>query len=259
MAAIIKELINNIGTITLNNPEKRNALSKTLLSELVSALDDFAKNKARVVIIRAPAGSKVWSSGHDVKELKEIEDDPLSYDYPLEKAIRVVEDFPSPVIAFIEGSVWGGACELVFTCDILIATPESTLAITPAKLGVPYNPTGIMHFLNMFEMSVIKEMFFTAQPITAQRAEVLGIINHVHPPDKIENFVYEMAERIAFNSPLAISVIKEQLRMLGKSRPLNPDTFEKIQMLRRIVYDSKDYKEGINAFLEKRPPEFIGE
>ena len=101
-------------------------------------------------------------------------------------------------------------------------------------------------------------MFFTAAPIGAERALAVGILNHLVPVDRLEAFTYEMAARIAENSPLAISVIKEQLRLLAGSFPLNPETFEKIQSLREKAYDSADYLEGTKSFFERRKPRFTG-
>jgi methylmalonyl-CoA decarboxylase len=259
MSLILWDLKENIATITLNNCEKRNALSEALIDEMILAMDELKAQKARVVVLRAPKGAKVWSAGHDIKELPKSGRDPLSYYDPLERIIRVIEKFPAPVIAMIEGGIWGGACELVLICDILIGTPQTTFTITPAKLGIPYNPTGILHFINMIGISLVREMFFTAQPVSAQRALNIGLLNHVVPLEELENFTYEMAKKITFNSPLSISVIKEQLRILGNAHPLSPETFERIQGLRRVVYDSKDYKEGLASFLEKRAPVFKGE
>ena len=249
----------SITTITLNHPEKRNALSKALIDELMATLTECARRKTRVVILRAAQGSKVWSAGHDVRELPESGRDPLAWSDPLRMAVRAVEECPVPVIAMIEGGVWGGACELVLACDLLIAAPNATFAITPAKLGVPYNLTGVLNFMNRVELAVIKEMVFTAEPIGAERAQMLGIINHVVPSDELERFTYELAQRITLNSPLSISVMKEELRILSMAHSLSPRAFERIQGLRRIVYDSQDYREGIRAFLEKRKPHFTGE
>lgn len=248
-----------IGTITLDNPAKRNALSESLIEEIIAALARFGSEKARVVVLRAQPGVKVWSAGHDVGELPEGGRDPLGWSDPLRNLIREIEIFPAPVIAMIEGGVWGGACETVFACDLIIAAPNATFAVTPAKLGVPYNVSGMLTFLNATSLRIVKEMAFTAAPIGAERAERLGMINHVVPAAELETFTYEFATRIAENAPLSIAVMKEQLRILAGAHPMSPQGFERVQGLRRIVYDSRDYKEGIRAFKEKRRPAFTGE
>ena len=251
---------NFIGTITFNNDSKRNSFNGLMLNEIISALSELAAQKARVVIIRANRGVRVWSAGFDIHELPEPGRDPLGYYDPIEQTIRAIQNFPGPVIGMIEGSVWGGACDLAFVCDMLIGTNTASFAMTPAKIGVPYNPSGILHFVNMVGLHLAKEMFFTALPINAQQAKHHGILNHLVPNvDELESFTMFAAENMIHNSPLSIAVIKEQLRILGNSHPISPETFERIQGLRRKVYDSKDYIEGKRAFQEKRNPVFIGE
>ncbi len=247
-----------IGVITLNNPQKRNALSEALIVEVLSALERLKELRARAVVLRAPRGTKVFSAGHDVNELPQPGRDPLTYHDPLLRVIDALRRFPAPVLAMIEGSVWGGACEVVFCCDLVYAAPDVTFAITPAKLGVPYNASGILHLMNAAPLNLLKEMFFTAGPMTVAQLQSVGVINHVVPNEELEGVVMAVAQRIAQNSPLAISAIKEQLRMLGGAHPLAPETFERLQGLRRGVYDSSDYREGLNAFREKRPARFSG-
>jgi methylmalonyl-CoA decarboxylase len=258
MAFIITDFSEDIGTIKFINYSKRNSLSSEMILEIVDSFIEFKKKKARAVILRAEKGVKVWSAGYDITELAKPGSDPLSYDNPLELLLRTIESFPAPVIAMIEGSVWGGACELAFTCDILIGSPNVTFAITPSKIGVPYNFNGILHFLNILGMSAVKEMFFTAKPMSAEKAERLGLLNYLVSFEDLESFTYDFVKEIIKNSPLAIEVIKEQLNILGKAHPLSPSAFERIAQLRKVVYQSDDYKEGIKAFMEKRIPKFSG-
>ncbi len=258
LAMVDAKISDLIGIITLNNPLKRNSLSSRLIADLCTALEEMQKQQVRVVVLRAPAGSKVFSSGHDVRELPTNGRDPMTYNDPLRRVIRMVELFPAPVIAMIEGSVWGGACELAMSCDLIVAAQDSTFAITPAKIGMPYNISGVQNFLNIGGIPLCKEMLFTAQPLPVKRLVERGIVSHAVPADQLESLTMTIAGQIAKNSPMVMSLLKEELRLLSIPHNLGPETFERVQAMRRQVYDSSDYQEGINAFLEKRSPQFQG-
>src|SRR4030095_12409995 len=118
-----------------------------------------------------------WHPGHTAGGLPPAGGDPLGWDDPLPQLIREIEEYNAPVIAMIEGTVWGGACEVAFACDLVIATPDTTFAVTPAKLGVPYNVAGMVTFVNAAPLRIIKEMTFTATPLPALRALALRMSN----------------------------------------------------------------------------------
>jgi methylmalonyl-CoA decarboxylase len=158
----------------------------------------------------------------------------------------------------VQGSVWGGAFDLVLSCDMIIADETSAFAITPANLGLAYNTTGLLHCINRLPMNLIKEMFFTAAPLKADEAKRWGIINHLVASAEIEQHTRDLAAMIAIKEPLAIAVIKEQLSVLSDYQPVAAQVVEQLQDMRRKVYESADYEEGVNAFFEKRKPVFKG-
>ncbi|MEX0871816.1 MAG: methylmalonyl-CoA decarboxylase [Aquisalimonadaceae bacterium] len=259
MPLVLATVEDRIGFITFNHVKKRNVLSTALVDAVIATLADFKRQQVRVVILRAGPGAQVWSAGHDINEHPELHRDPLEWDAPVRRLIRAIELHSAPVVAMIEGSVWGGGCETAFACDLVVAASNATFAFTPAKIGVPYNISGMVTFMNAANLRSIKEMAFTAQPIDAQRAERLGMVNHVVANAELEAFTVNLARQIAANAPLSISVMKEELRLLASANPLPPQEFERIQALRQAVFESNDHHEGILAFREKRKPAFNGD
>lgn len=258
MKFIKTENRNFIGIITLNNDSKHNSLNSEMLDEIVKAVSEFENSRKRVVVIRSNFGKKVWCAGLRIDQLPHPVHDPIPYEYNLEKVLKKLEKFPGAVIAMIEGSVWGGGCELAFSCDILIGSTSSSFAITPAKLGPPYNPIQVQRVLSLVETNIAKELFFTAEPIEATRALELGILNHIIDKDKLEAFTFSLAEKIAANAPLNIQLIKKQFNALSRAAVKVVNTKEVKKMVAESFY-SYDFKEGKRAFIEKRKPVFKGE
>ncbi|MFM8894142.1 MAG: methylmalonyl-CoA decarboxylase, partial [Actinomycetales bacterium] len=250
----------HVTTITMANAGRRNALNAELLQGLIDAIEQAGRDGTRAVIIRADPGVSIWSAGHDIDELPRDGSDPLAWTNPLEGLLRAVRKAPMPVICAVEGSVWGGACNLVVACDLVVATRTSTFAITPAKLGIPYNSAGLGHFTGALPVNIAKEMLFTALPLTAEDLARVGLINRlVADEPAMTNAAVELAERISSLAPLSIRAMKAEMNALIDARHLTSDLFEHLTSLRRDAWASADYREGLDSFAERRPPNFTGD
>ena len=237
MKPLLSSMRGSIGIITMNNDAHRNVLCEAFFEQLTDLLETFRENRARVVILRANPGVHVWSAGHDVNELPPAGQDPLHWAEILPSMTRAIHNFPAPVIAMIEGTVWGGACELALACDIVVAASGTTFALTP---------------------QLLKELLFTAAPMPAERLASAGAINHVVPTATLESFCLSLAEQIQSNAPLTIRTTKEMMNVLLGARDLSASEFERLEELRKDVYNSTDYAEGLDAIRNKRKPNFIG-
>lgn len=254
------EIKDKICFIEMQDAKHLNCLSEELCTEMREALDNAYKNECVGVVIKSQINHGVWSAGHNIKELPTDGHDPLAYNVAMEKLLRKVQDLPIPVIAYIEGTVWGGACDLCLSCDMIVAVDTATFAITPAKIGIPYNASGIMHFINQLGINKAREMFFTGMPIQAADALNVGLLNAIAPIEELPQLLEErFLNPLRRNSVLSISAIKRQFRILSRAATvISSESFEKINSFRDKVYRGADYAEGINAFLEKRTPQYTG-
>ena len=254
---VIKE---RICYIEMQNAEHFNCLSEEMCKELCEAIQSGFDKECVGIVIKAQCRKGVWSAGHDIRELPQNGEDPLAYDVPMERLLRCVQDTAIPVIACVSGTVWGGACDLCLSCDMIVSSDTATFAITPAKIGIPYNASGIMHFINQLGMNKAREMFFLGMPITAQDALNVGLINHVTSSENLDNLLEEhFLNPLRRNSVMSISAIKRQFRILSQASTVIPsESFERINAYRTKVYKGADYLEGIRSFLEKRSPEYKG-
>lgn len=254
------EIVDRIGFITMQNAEHFNCLSTEMCETLSSNLEEAYRSECVAIVIKAECSHNVWSAGHDIRELPTDGNDPLSYDVPMERLLRKIQDTPIPVIAYANGTVWGGACDLCVSCDLIVAADTATFAITPAKIGIPYNASGIMHFINQLGINKAREMFFTANPISAHDALNVGFVNAVAPLEELDQVLEErFLAPMRRNSVLSMSAIKRQFRILSRAAStISSESFERINDYRRHVFQGEDYKEGIRSFLEKRTPEYHG-
>ena len=254
------EIKDRICYVEMQNADHFNCLSETMCEELISAINYGYDQECVGIVIKAQCRKGVWSAGHDIRELPQNGEDPLAYDVPMEHLLRCVQETPIPVIACVSGGVWGGACDLCLSCDMIVSSNDATFAITPAKIGIPYNASGIMHFINQLGINKAREMFFLAQPITADDALNVGLINRVTTPEELDTVLEEhFLAPLRRNSIMSISAMKRQFRILSKATTLlSSESFERINAYRTRVYKGDDYLEGIRSFLEKRAPEYKG-
>jgi enoyl-CoA hydratase/carnithine racemase len=248
-----------ICTLTLNRPEKRNLVTPVMLLKIAEELERLAnEGKVRCVVIRG-AGNKAFSSGYDIAAIGE-NDMMRDYegDHPLIIAGKSIESFPYPVIAMINGHAFGAGLELAVSCDYRVCVEDAKLGMPPAKLGVIYTYTGIRKFLNLIGIGYTKEMFLIGNPIDANKALSIGLVNEVKGSSEIEEYTYSLADEIASNAPLAMKTMKYTMNKWQGNQRLDPGDEETLKRMILEVQSSSDYREGQRAFAEKRKPVFKG-
>ena len=230
-------------------------------SDRTSTLD--TPRPARVAAIETfgelgGAGEQAFSSGFDLDAMDGPGGD--RPDLAVERAMEAVEEVPCPTVAFLNGSAFGGGCELAATCDLRVAREGVLLGMPPAKLGVVYAAAGLRRFMALVGASHTREMFFTGRPVESEAALAMGLVNRVVPSEGAEAEVLALAQEIAGNAPLAVQGMKRILRLLEASheRGLTEAEREEISELRRRAFESEDLREGRTAFRERRPPRFRG-
>ncbi len=256
-AHVLVETDGPLVVLTFNRPQTRNAMSWAMYEALVEACDQVdAAPDVRVFVLRGAAGTFV--SGTDIAQFTTFErpDDGLAYERQLDAVIDRLERVKKPTIAQIEGVAAGGGCAIAFACDLRLCTPDARFGVPIARtLGNCLSAANHARLLDLMGPARLKELLFTGRLMDAQEAASLGLVNRIVPSDRIAQAVREQALSIAANAPLTLEATKEMIRRIQAARRLDPDD---ARDLIELCYTSDDFREGVQAFLAKRPPRWKG-
>ncbi len=253
---VVLDRRDRVAVITINRPEKRNALNIQTRAEGAAILDELrADDSVRVVIITG-AGDKAFIAGADIAEFADRT--AISQrEIMLERGLfNAVETFPKPIIAMVNGYCLGGGCEVALACDIRVASETASFGQPEINLGIIPGGGGTQRLPRLVGEGKAMEMILTGEIIDAQTAFNLGLVNHVVPADQLEIKTMEIANRIAEKSPIALRLAKEAIKLASRSN-LDEGLRREVDLF-ALCFSSADKDEGVTAFLEKRKPEFKG-
>ena len=250
-----------IVTLTFNRPEARNAMTWGMYQRLYEVCEEVdADDAIRVLVLKGAPGKdgavKAFVAGTDISQFTKFKDgeDGIKYEKDGDKRSGRIARVKKPVIAQIQGYAVGGGFAITAGADVRIATPDARFGVPTARtLGNTLSMKNYAMFADLIGSSRVKELMFTARLMTADEALAAGFVHAIVPASEIEKHVRELAEKIASHAPLTLWSTKEALRRLQDARPL-PDGDDIV----RKVYGSDDFKEGVKAFVEKRPPRWTG-
>ncbi|AWR97540.1 crotonase [Acidianus sulfidivorans JP7] len=257
MENILSKKENKIGWIILNRPEKLNALNFTMLNEIEEATKQFENDKDVRVIIFTGNG-KAFSAGADISQFKEL--NPISAINFAKKGREVmdyIEKITKPTIAMINGFALGGGLELALACDFRIAAEESQLGLPEINLGIYPGFGGTQRLVRLIGKAKAMEIMMTGDRINAKEAERIGLVNKVVPLSNLQEETIKFASKLVEKSPVALAVLKSII-LYGNDSPII-DGLNMESLGWGVMFSTEDEKEGVNAFLEKRKPNFKGE
>ncbi|MFO8071581.1 MAG: enoyl-CoA hydratase-related protein [Polyangia bacterium] len=258
-ATVRVERRGRVHVVMIERNGRRNAFDDAMIERFREVLGDLAGSSPRAAVL-ASAGQESFSAGYDIRCIDPSTQDDLPLpDERFARATRALESLGCPVVAALEGDAFGGGLELAAACDLRVAAPEIRLAMTPVRLGLVYNPAGIARFLDRFGGATTRRLFLTAEPIGAEEALRLGLVDEIVPAPRVLKRAIELAGTIAGNAPLAVRGTLAAIRALERRRPLGEEDRRRVEELRRRAWSSADLRRALEAFAEKKKPDFRGQ
>src|SRR5215207_6216383 len=252
---LLVERRDRVAVITINRPQKLNALNIQTRAEGAAALDELRQDEGVRVVVTG-AGEKAFVAGADIAEF-EGRTAAGQHDVLLWRSLfTAVDTFPKPIIAMINGFCLGGGCELALACDLRIAGENARFGQPEINLGIIPGGGGTQRLTRLVGEGKAMELILTGDMIDAQTAYNLGLVNMVVPAPDLEGKTMELAARIASKSPVALRMAKEAVKTASRSN-LDEGLRREVDLF-AICFSSEDKDEGVRAFLEKRKPEFKG-
>lgn len=254
---ILYEKNENRALITLNRPGHMNALSIELLAELEQVADSIAKDIDIATVI-ITGGQKCFAAGADIHQVSQLESSVAAHDFVIkaQSVMNKIEKIEIPVIAAVTGMALGGGCELALACDIRLAADNAIFGLPEIKIGVIPGAGGTQRLSRLIGLGRAKEMLFSGDPINAQEAYRIGLVNRVFPASSLMDEAINLARKFADRPRLALKANKN-----AASNGINMDLYSALAYEARcfeILFSTQDLKEGMRAFLEKRKPLFTG-
>jgi enoyl-CoA hydratase/carnithine racemase len=259
---LLDEPAPGVTRLTISNPGKRGALDHAILGAFTTLLPQI---DARCLIITGE--ERTFSAGYDLSGAPGDEVAPAVFvdaaekliAHPFTAAIEAIEAFPYPTVAALNGHAIGGGLELAISCDLRVAAEGIKLGMPPGKLGLVYSHTGLRKFIDVVGAPRTRDLFLTGRRIDAGTAHQWGLVNDLVPYDSIATHAEALASEIAGNAPLAQKGNKRVIEaILSERARLDPAVERELIEIRRACFQSEDFREGVRAFSEKRPPVWRG-
>lgn len=250
MPLVIVEKNGPVKTVTLNRPEKRNALNDELLGGLADAFTETPSEDERVAVIRA--AGPVFCSGMDLRQRKESLGRPAS----IVDSLRAIENYPLPVVGVVQGHAIAGGNEIALHCDFVVASTKANFGMSLSQIGLAPNWFLAKKLMEVCGPVGAREILLLGDPVSATRMHELGFIARVAEPDELDGAAQKIIDRLSSNAPLSLKIMKKTLVRQMAFRESTP--YDDIDEEVRRVSSSEDAREGVAARVEKRAAEFKG-